>query len=64
MDDCLFCKIAAKKISAHVIYEDDDTLAFLDIMPRTKGHTIVIPKVHAQPFSIFLTKRLARFSMR
>ncbi len=46
-DDCLFCKIAAKKISAAVIYENDHVLAFLDIMPRTTGHTMVIPKVHA-----------------
>lgn len=47
MKDCLFCKIAAKEIPAKVIYEDDHTLAFLDIMPRTTGHTMVIPKVHA-----------------
>jgi histidine triad (HIT) family protein len=45
--NCLFCKIIEKKISAHVIYEDDHAVAFLDIMPRTIGHTIVIPKVHA-----------------
>ena len=47
MSECLFCKIAVKEIPAQVIYEDDHTLAFLDIMPRTKGHTIVIPKHHA-----------------
>jgi histidine triad (HIT) family protein len=45
--DCLFCKIIAKQIPAYVIYEDDHVLAFLDIMPRTPGHTVVIPKVHA-----------------
>lgn len=47
MDDCLFCKIVAKKIPAAIVYEDDHVLAFLDIMPRTTGHTMVIPKVHA-----------------
>lgn len=47
MDGCLFCKIVSKKIPAAVIYEDDHTLAFLDIMPRSPGHTMVIPKVHA-----------------
>ena len=47
MPDCLFCKIAAKQISAHIIYEDDHAIAFLDITPRTTGHTLVIPKVHA-----------------
>ncbi len=44
---CLFCDIAAKKIPSNTIYEDDTTLAFLDIHPLAAGHTIVIPKVHA-----------------
>ncbi len=47
MDDCLFCKITAKKIPAEIVYEDDHAIAFLDIMPRTTGHTMVIPKIHA-----------------
>jgi len=46
-EDCLFCKIIEKKIPAKVIFEDEHTVAFLDIMPRTTGHTLVIPKVHA-----------------
>lgn len=45
--DCLFCKIAAKRIPAAIIYEDDRTLAFLDIRPRSPGHAVVIPKFHA-----------------
>ena len=45
--DCLFCKITDKKISAQIIYEDDHVVAFLDIMPRSPGHTMVIPKYHA-----------------
>ena len=44
--DCIFCKIAAGKIPAHIIYEDDDWMAFLDINPYAKGHTVVIPKKH------------------
>jgi len=47
MQDCLFCKIAAKTIPSQVIYEDDHTFAFLDIMPHAPGHTMVIPKYHA-----------------
>lgn len=47
MDDCLFCKIIAGSIPAQTIYEDDHTLAFLDVRPRSPGHTMVIPKVHA-----------------
>ncbi|PIR06439.1 MAG: hypothetical protein COV55_04095 [Candidatus Komeilibacteria bacterium CG11_big_fil_rev_8_21_14_0_20_36_20] len=49
--DCLFCKIAHEKIAAQVVYEDDNHLAFLDINPVTKGHTLVIPKKHADNFS-------------
>ncbi|MFA7314465.1 MAG: HIT family protein [Candidatus Magasanikbacteria bacterium] len=48
MENCIFCKILAGKIPNHTIYEDEYTLAFLDITPSTKGHTLVIPKVHAQ----------------
>jgi histidine triad (HIT) family protein len=47
MDDCLFCKIVSKKIPAAIVYEDGHVIAFLDIMPRSPGHTMVIPKVHA-----------------
>lgn len=46
MPDCIFCKIVAKEIPAHVVYEDADFLAFLDINPRSAGHTQVIPKKH------------------
>lgn len=45
--DCIFCRIVAGEIPAHKIYEDDQTLAFLDISPATRGHTLVIPKTHA-----------------
>ncbi len=44
--DCIFCKIAKKEVPAHLVYEDDKFLAFLDIRPLTKGHTLVIPKEH------------------
>jgi histidine triad (HIT) family protein len=46
-EDCLFCKITAKEISAKIIYQNEQVVAFLDVMPRTTGHTLVIPKVHA-----------------
>lgn len=44
--DCLFCKIVAKGIPNYTVFEDENVLAFLDIHPRAKGHTIVIPKQH------------------
>jgi histidine triad (HIT) family protein len=46
-ENCLFCKIAAKKISAAVVFEDAYAIGFLDITPRAPGHTLVIPKYHA-----------------
>ncbi len=44
--DCIFCKIAAGEIPCTKIYEDDDLLAFMDIMPLNRGHLLVIPKEH------------------
>ncbi len=46
MQRCIFNEIVEKKVPAHVVYEDDGYLAFLDIFPHTKGHTLVIPKTH------------------
>lgn len=46
MDNCLFCKIAEKKIPATIVYEDDDLLAFKDINPAAPVHLLVIPKKH------------------
>jgi len=44
--NCIFCKIVAKEISANIVYEDGDFLAFLDINPQSPGHTQIIPKKH------------------
>lgn len=44
--DCLFCKITDRKIPSKIVFENDLNLAFLDISPISKGHTIVIPKNH------------------
>ena len=48
--DCLFCKIIKEEISNYTVYEDERVLAFLDIHPHAKGHTIVVPKVHAENY--------------
>lgn len=45
MQDSIFTKIIKKEVPAHIIYEDDKTLAFLDIFPIVRGHVLVIPKV-------------------
>ena len=44
--DCIFCKIVSKEIPAKILYEDEDTISFLDAFPVAKGHTLVIPKEH------------------
>jgi histidine triad (HIT) family protein len=46
--DCIFCKIIAGEIPSHKIDEDDKTLAFMDINPWTRGHSLVIPKAHSR----------------
>ncbi len=43
---CVFCAIVAGEAPAIRIYEDDGYLAFLDIRPFTRGHTLVVPKRH------------------
>ena len=46
-NNCVFCAIAAGEIPSFKIYEDEFALAYLDINPFTKGHTLVIPKAHS-----------------
>jgi len=46
--ECLFCRIRDKKSPSAVVYEDGRTLAFLDIMARAPGHTVVISKQHSE----------------
>jgi histidine triad (HIT) family protein len=47
-DDCIFCKIVAGELPARIVREDERTIAFMDIAPATYGHTLVIPRNHAQ----------------
>lgn len=44
--DCIFCKIIDGVLPCHKVYEDDETLAFMDIFPLSPGHTLVVPKEH------------------
>lgn len=47
-ENCIFCKIIEGKIPCAKVYEDEHVFAFLDIGQVTKGHTLVIPKIHKQ----------------
>jgi len=66
----VFAKILRGEIPAHKVYEDEQTLAFMDVMPQADGHTLVIPKVEAEGLldvppealaaTIVTTQRVAR----
>lgn len=45
-EDCIFCAIVDGEIPSRTVYEDEETLAFLDANPLAPGHTLVIPKAH------------------
>ncbi|QYF95344.1 histidine triad nucleotide-binding protein [Massilia sp. PAMC28688] len=51
MENCLFCKIAAKQIPSSIVHEDDDLLAFKDIHPAAPVHLLIIPKQHVATLS-------------
>lgn len=50
MGECVFCKIVSGSIPAHKVYEDEKTLAFLDLHPIQPGHSLVISKIHQPHF--------------
>lgn len=53
MTDCLFCKIIRGQLPSAKIYEDDESVAFLDIHPVRPGHALVVPKAHCTDFLDF-----------
>ena len=58
--DCIFCKIVKGDAPCHKIYEDEETLAFLDIAGDAEGHTLVIPKQHMETLMDCPEETLAR----
>jgi len=48
MSECPFCQIANHEIDTYRVYEDEDTVAFLDVNPVSKGHLLVVPKQHSE----------------
>ena len=48
MDSCIFCKIIAGEMPSIKLYEDEKTIAILDIFPIARGHTLIIPKAHSE----------------
>jgi histidine triad (HIT) family protein len=46
VSDCLFCRIAAGEVPAHIVFADEEAVAFLDARPVFKGHVLVVPRAH------------------
>ena len=62
MEECLFCKIVKGELPSSKIYEDEDTLAFLDLFPVNKGHSLVISKEHYETIFDVPAESLAKIS--
>lgn len=58
--NCVFCKIIAGELPSTKVYEDAEVLAFMDIGPIIKGHTLVVPKQHVDPITKVPPGLLAR----
>ncbi len=48
MTDCIFCRIVSKEIPASIVYEDDHTIAFMDLGQVNPGHVLVATKAHVE----------------
>ncbi len=75
MEECIFCKIVEGKIPSVKIWEDQDHIAILDVMPNTEGMALVIPKKHFESYVfdmprvdyknfLLATKKAAKFLER
>ena len=60
VENCVFCKIVKGEIKSQKVYEDEETLAFLDINPVNKGHVLVIPKDHYENIFDIPKEKLAK----
>ena len=58
--DCIFCKILAGEMPGERVYEDEHTVAFMDINPWTRGHAVVIPREHSRNLYEIPDEDLAR----
>ena len=63
MNNCIFCEIGKGEIPAHTVYEDSKVLAFLDVKPHAKGHTVVILKEHGVTVFDYADKQLQELMM-
>jgi histidine triad (HIT) family protein len=57
-DGCLFCRIVSGEAEATIVYEDKNSLAFLDIRPLFHGHVLVVPREHFETLSDLPAERV------
>lgn len=58
---CLFCRIVSGELPATVVYEDDDSVAFLDHRPLFHGHTLLVPREHVETLGELSSKIVAPY---
>lgn len=58
--DCIFCKIVKKEIPSTSVYEDNDTIAFMELTPSAPGHVLVIHKKHGLSILEYTQKELGK----
>ena len=55
-DECLFCRIVSGELPATIVYEDENSIAFLDHRPLFPGHTLLVPRQHVETLGELPTK--------
>lgn len=58
---CVFCRILAGELPAHRVYEDEETVAFLDRRPLFHGHTLVVPRLHIETLTDLPEERVGPY---
>src|SRR5215213_1607674 len=58
---CLFCRIVSGELPASVVYEDDNSVAFLDHRPLFHGHTLLVPREHVETLGELSSKVVAPY---
>lgn len=61
VSDCLFCRIIAGEVAAHIVFADDDCLAFLDHRPLFHGHCLLVPRQHLETLTELPSKLIGPF---
>jgi histidine triad (HIT) family protein len=46
VEECIFCRIVAGEVPSDIVYQDEDFLAFRDVLPKAPTHVLIIPKIH------------------